>query len=73
MSNVTAPFRANALPVMFAAVFRVMLESATMVPASEVPVPSVAEVPTCQATPQLDPLLIRTTDAPLAVVRVLPI
>ena len=39
-----------------------------MLPASEVPVPRVAELPTCQNTPQLEALLISTTDAALAVV-----
>ena len=73
LSSVTAPFRAKALPVKLAPVFRVMLVSATMLPASAVPVPRVAELPTCQNTPQLDALLIRSTDEALAVVSVLPI
>ena len=37
------------------------------------PVPRVAELPTCQNTPQLDPPLIKSTDEALAVVSVLPI
>ena len=40
---------------------------------NDVVVPSVAEVPTCQATPHGFPPLIRTTDDPAAVVNVLPI
>jgi hypothetical protein len=72
-SSVTAPFRARTLPVTLAPVFRVMLVSATMLPASAVPVPRVAELPTCQKTPQLDALLIKRTDEALAVVSVLPI
>ena len=73
LSSVTAPLRAKTLPFTLAPVFRVTLESATMFPASVVPVPRVAEAPTCQNTPQLDPLLIRRTDEALAVVSVLPI
>jgi hypothetical protein len=73
LSSVTAPFRAKALPVTLAPVFRVMLVSATMFPARVVPVPRVAELPTCQNTPQLDALLMRRTDEALAVVSVLPI
>jgi len=52
-----------------------MLVSATMFPDSAVPVPRVAELPTCQKTPlQFDaPLLITTTDEALAVVSMLTI
>jgi len=35
-----------------------------MFPTSEVPVPKVAELPTCQATPQLEALLIKRTEEP---------
>ena len=75
LSIVTAPFRARARPEMFAPVVSVMLESARMFPMKLVPVPSVAELPTCQNTLQLLPLpgLITTMDEPLAVVRELPI
>ena len=44
-----------------------------MFPTKLVPVPSVAELPTCQNTLQLVPGLISTTAELLAVVRVLPI
>jgi len=73
VSSVTAPFLASALPAKDEPVVKVMLESATIVPGSELPVPIVAELPTCQATPQLDALFIRITEEPLAVVNVLPI
>jgi len=70
-SNVTAPLRARVLPLTLAPVFRVMLVSARILPSNIVPVPSVAELPTCQNTLQVSPL-IRRTDALLAVVSVLP-
>jgi hypothetical protein len=73
LSSVTAPFRAKTLPLTLALVFRVMLVSATTLPGSEAPVPRVAELPTCQDTPQLEALLMSMTDEPLAVVSVLPI
>ena len=50
----------------------VMLVLTSIVPTSAVPVPSVAELPTCQKTPQGPPLMIDTTEL-LAVVSVLPI
>jgi len=50
VSIVTAPFRAKALPDTSAPVFRVMLVSARMFPTNAVPVPRVAELPTCQNT-----------------------
>ena len=74
VSSVTAPFRARIFPLTPAFVFKVMLVSATMLPINEVPVPRVADDPTCQDTPpQFDVLLILWTREPLAVVRVLPI
>src|SRR5207237_1155797 len=73
VSSVTAPLIAKALPEIPAPVFKVMLVSAMMLPANAVPVPKVAELPTCQNTPQLDALLINLTEELLAVVRVLPI
>ena len=74
VSKVTAPFRAKTFPLTPAFVFNVMLVSATMLPINEVPVPRVADDPTCQDTPpQFDVLLINWTKDPLAVVRVLPI
>jgi hypothetical protein len=50
VSNVTAPVRASSLPWIVAAVVAVMLAEAMMVPTKCVPVPSVAEEPTCQKT-----------------------
>src|SRR6202158_4170408 len=74
LSNVTAPFRAKALPQpMVAAVFRVMLVSARIFPWNEVVVPRVAELPTCQNTFESVKLLLKTTKELLAVVSVLPI
>ena len=79
LSNVTAPFRAKALPQpMVAPVFKVMLVSARIFPWNEVVVPRVAELPTCQnmfgsVLGLLVRLLIKTTDELLAVVSVLPI
>jgi hypothetical protein len=72
-SSVTAPFRAKARPVTVAPVVSVMLVSATIFPAKEVVVPSVAELPTCQWTLHAEPLLVMTTLEPLAVVSVVPI
>jgi hypothetical protein len=47
--------------------------SARMLPAKSVFVPRVAELPTCQKTLHGSALLITSTEALLAVVRVLPI
>jgi hypothetical protein len=64
VSSVTAPFCANARPFMPAPVVSVMLATAMMFPTNDVPVPSVAELPTCQNTLHRFPPL---TDAALAV------
>ena len=72
LSSVTAPLRARALPDKLAPVVRVMLVSATMLPGREEPVPKVAELLTCQNTPQPGAPLMRRTEEPLAVVSVLP-
>jgi hypothetical protein len=50
VSIVTAAVRAKSLPWIVAAVFAVMLSKAITVPTKRVPVPSVAEEPTCQKT-----------------------
>ena len=51
LSNVTAPFCANASPqIILALVLRVMLVSARMSPVNDVLVPSVAELPTLKNT-----------------------
>jgi hypothetical protein len=71
-SIVTAPFRARALPDIVALVVRVMLASARMFPMNAVPVPSVAELPTCQKSLHSCPPLMSTTDELLPVIRVLP-
>jgi hypothetical protein len=73
VSIVTAPFRANALPATDALVVRLMLVRARILPVKVVPVPRVAELPTCQKTLQSFPPLITCTDETLAVVNVLPI
>ena len=73
LSSVVAPFRAKARPVSRALVVIVMLVNARIVPANDVDVPSVAELPTCQNTLHCDPPLIMATDEPLAVMSVLPV
>ena len=73
VSIVTAPFRARALPDTVAPVCRAMLVSARMLPANTVSVLRVAELPTCQNVRQSWPPLMKTTDALLAVVSLLPI
>ena len=50
VSRVTAPFRASALPSRVAPVVTVALVSARMLPLNVLPVPSVADEPTCQVT-----------------------
>src|SRR5438270_13414043 len=50
LSNVTAPFRASALPFNVAPVLTVIDARAIMFPANVVLVPRVAELPTCQKT-----------------------
>ena len=52
VSRVTAPFRASNLPLIDAAVVAVMEVRAMIVPTNTEPVPSVAELPTCQKTLQ---------------------
>lgn len=73
LSIVTAPVRAKARPTRLALVLRVMLASASTLPTKVVSVPIVAELPTCQNTLQPDAPLIRSTEALLAVVSVLPV
>ena len=73
VSIVTAPLRAKALPDTFAPVVRLMLSRARILPTNAVPIPMVAELPTCQNTLQSTPPLVTRTDEPSAVVSVLPI
>src|SRR5687768_14180804 len=73
LSRVTAPFRASARPARVVAVVSVMLVIAMIVPAMDVEVPSVAELPTCQNTLQARPPLMMETEEPLAVTSVLPV
>ena len=47
-SSVTAPLRASALPFRLAVVFSEIDVSAMMFPTNALPVPIVAELPTCQ-------------------------
>src|SRR4029078_7831686 len=51
-SSVVAPLRASRRPATVAFVFAVIEVSARMVPTNAVPVPRVAELPTCQNTLQ---------------------
>src|SRR5580658_402233 len=71
-SSVTSPLRASALPNNLASVSRPMLVSAIIVPTKSVPVPRVAELPTCQKTSHRCAPLMSATEALLAVIRVLP-
>ena len=71
-SSVTAPLRASALPDNLALVSRVMLVRAITVPMKFVPVPRVAELPTCQKTSHRCAPLMSATVESLAVVMVLP-
>ncbi len=50
VSSVTAPLRASTRPSTVTPVVTVMLVSARIVPRNVEPVPSVAELPTCQKT-----------------------
>jgi hypothetical protein len=50
LTNDTAPLRTKALPSRVALELRLMLVSASMLPFMELPVPSEAELPTCQYT-----------------------
>ena len=61
LSNVTEPFRARIRPSTVVPVLSVIDVNAMMVPTKVVPVPSVAELPTCQKTLQAFPPLRRTT------------
>src|SRR5512135_2865978 len=67
VSSVTAPLRAKARPDRLAPVARVMLVSARILPANELPAPMVADSPTIQKTLQTPPPLVMTTDELLAV------
>ena len=73
LSNVTAPFRARDRPVNAALLFSVMDCCARMVPSNSEPVPSVAEVPTCQKMLLACAPLIKFTLLPDAVMSVVPI
>src|SRR5947207_5804290 len=50
LPSVTAPLRANALPSRVALSFSVIVVKATMLPFMTLPVPMVAELPTCHQT-----------------------
>ena len=69
---VTAPLRAMVRPLTLVPVVIVTLVNAMTVPRKFVPVPNVAELPTCQNTLQLCAPLTKFTLAPLAVVSALP-
>lgn len=73
VSNVTAALSANNPPLLEDPVVTVIEVNARMFPAKRVPVPIVAELPTCQKTLHGSPPLMSTTEERDAVVRVLPI
>ena len=73
VSSVTAAVRAYNPPLTEMPVVTVIEVCARMFPAKVVPVPRVAELPTCQKTLQALAPLIRRTEEADAVVRVLPI
>src|SRR3984893_15295224 len=73
VSNVTAPVRAYSPQFDDTPVVAVMEISARMLPMKLVPVPKVAELPTCQKTLAAMAPSISNTCELLAVVRVLPI
>jgi hypothetical protein len=60
LSRVTAPVRARSLPSTVAPVVAVIEASARMLPLNCVPVPRVAELPTCQKRLQVPPLMNST-------------
>jgi hypothetical protein len=73
VSKVTAPFRASSLPWIVAEVLAVMLAKAITVPTKRVPVPSVADDPTCQNTLHACAPLTRETVVFEPVINVEPI
>src|ERR1700729_4055713 len=72
-SRVTAPFLARARPLMVSPVVTVIEARARMLPRNVEPVPSVAELPTCQKTLQAWAPLMGTMVVAESVVSVLPI
>ena len=72
LSSVTAPLRASALPCSVAPVVIEIESRAMMMPTNWLPVPIVAELPTCQKTLQACAPPISVTAAPEPVVRVEP-
>src|SRR6202042_461076 len=72
-SSVTAAVCASSLPWIVAPVFAVMLSAAMIVPTKCVPVPSVAEEPTCQKTLHACAPFMRETLVLEPVVKVEPI
>lgn len=68
--NVTAPFLASTRPFTTAPVFTVIDVNASMLPWNEDPVPSVAELPTCQNTLHARAPFMRATLLPDAVMSV---
>ena len=72
VSRVTAPLRARTRPSIDAPVVTVIDVSARMLPVNAVPVPSVADEPTCQKTLLAWTPPVRTTEVFEPVMRVLP-
>jgi len=73
VSKVTAPLRAYRLPLEVAEVVAVMDVNARMLPAKLVPVPKVAELPTCQKMLHALAPFVSTTLELLEVTRVVPV
>jgi hypothetical protein len=73
VSSVTDPLKANTPPFESAAVSTVTETAARMAPVKLLPVPRVAEVPTCQYTLQANAPPVSTTLEPAAVTKELPI
>jgi len=71
--NVTAPFLASTRPFTATFEFTVIDVNARMLPWKEDPIPSVAELPTCQNTLHARAPFIRTTLLPDAVISVEPV
>jgi hypothetical protein len=72
-SRVTAPLRASIRPTMVTPVVTEIDVKARTLPWKEEPVPSVAELPTCQNTLQAEAPLVRTTELAESVTSVEPI
>jgi hypothetical protein len=73
VSSVTDPLKANTPPFEMAAVFNVTEIAAKMFPTKKLPVPKVAELPTCQYTLEGNAPPVSRMLEPVAVTKELPI